>query len=79
MKIILALLTSLALMGPAAYAAENSEGPGKGVVKEVCMDKKGKDGKPVMGKDGKPVQECKKIKVRKKLEGTEIPEDKKKK
>lgn len=78
MKIILALLTSLALMGP-VYAADAQEGPGKGEIKTVCMDKKGKDGKPVMGKDGKAVQECKKIKVRKKLEGTEIPDDKKKK
>lgn len=78
MKIILALLTSLAFLTP-AYAADNKEGPGKGEMKEVCMDKKGKDGKPVMGKDGKPAQECKKIKVRKKLEGTEIPEEKKKK
>ena len=42
------------------------------VVKEVCHDKVGKDGKPVM-KDGKAVQECKKIKTHKKLEGTEIP------
>jgi hypothetical protein len=30
-----------------------------------------------MGKDGKPVQECKKIKVHKKLEGTEVPGQKK--
>jgi hypothetical protein len=28
-------------------------------------------------KDGKPVQECKKIKVHKKLEGTEVPPAKK--
>jgi len=47
------------------------------VVKEVCKDKMDKAGKPVM-KDGKAVQECKKIKVHKKYEGTEIPADKKK-
>jgi len=46
-------------------------------MKEVCHDKKDKAGKVVNGKDGKPVQECKKIKVHKKLEGTEIPEKKK--
>jgi|694.fasta_scaffold08523_21 hypothetical protein len=57
----------------------SNEGPGKGEVKKVCTDKKGKDGKPVLDKEKKPVQECKDIKVRKKLEGTEIPEDKKKK
>lgn len=66
---------ALALAFPAQAA---DEGPGKGEIKKVCTDKLGKDGKPVMGKDKKPVQECKEIKVRKKLEGTEIPPDKKK-
>ena len=42
-------------------------------VKKVCHDKVGKDGKPVTGKDGKVAQDCKKIKVHKKLEGTEVP------
>lgn len=45
-------------------------------VKEVCHDKVDKTGKIVNGKDGKPAQECKKIKVHKKLEGTKIPEKK---
>jgi hypothetical protein len=54
----------LALAGPAFAEAE---------IKEVCKDKLDKAGKVVNGKDGKPVQECKKIKVHKKLEGTEIP------
>jgi hypothetical protein len=62
---------------PAATTAAKDEGPGQGEMKEVCHDKTGKDGKPVIGKDGKPVQECKMIKVRKKLEGTEIPPAKK--
>ena len=44
--------------------------------KEVCVDKLGKDGKVLMGKDGKPQQECKKIKVHKKLDGTAIPDKK---
>ena len=48
-----------------------------GEVKEVCKDKVDKVGKPVTGKDGKVIQECKKIKVHKKLEGTEIPPAKK--
>lgn len=48
-----------------------------GEVKEVCHDKVGKDGKPVKKADGTVVQECKKIKVHKKLEGTEIPPAKK--
>ena len=58
----------LLLSGPAIAGGE---------MKEVCHDKVGKDGKPVVGKDGKVVQECKKIKVHKKLEGTEIPPAKK--
>jgi hypothetical protein len=44
--------------------------------KKVCIDKIGKDGKVVMGKDGKPTQECKEMKVHKKLEGTKVPEKK---
>ena len=67
MKLALALLTSLALVGT-AYAG--------GEMKEVCTDKKDKAGKVVNGKDGKPVQECKKIKVHKKVEGTKVPEKK---
>jgi len=43
-------------------------------IKEVCRDKVDKAGKPVMDKKtGKPVQDCKKIKIHKKLEGTEVP------
>ena len=45
-------------------------------VKEVCKDKVDAKGQVVKGKDGKPVQECKKIKVHKKLEGTPVPEKK---
>jgi len=75
MKLFLALITSLALIG-SAYAADDKEGPGKGEMKEVCTDKKDKAGKVINGKDGKPVQECKKIKVRKKVEGTSVPEKK---
>jgi hypothetical protein len=44
-----------------------------GEMKEVCHDKVDKAGKPVLDKAGKPKQDCKKIKVHKKLEGTEVP------
>jgi hypothetical protein len=45
--------------------------------KEVCHDRVGKDGKPVMDKKtGKATQDCKTIKVHKKLEGTAVPEKK---
>jgi len=67
MKLLLALVVSLALAGT-AYAG--------GEVKEVCKDKKDKAGKVINGKDGKPVQECKKIKVHKKVEGEKVPEKK---
>ena len=55
----------LLLSGPAIAGGET---------KEVCKDKMDKAGKPVVDKKtGKTAQECKKIKVHKKLEGTEIP------
>jgi len=65
MKYLNALMVSIALLGVCDLAYAEAE------VKEVCHDKVGKDGKPVMGKDGKAVQECKKIKVHKKLEETQ--------
>ncbi len=68
MKYIVALFLSLAVL-PNAYAG--------GEVKEVCKDKKDKNGKVIKDKNDKPVQECKKIKVHKKLEGTEVPDQKK--
>lgn len=66
-SLIIAALTSIALIGN-VYA--------EGEVKRKCVDKITSDGKPVKGKDGKPVQECKEIKVHKKLEGTKVPEKK---
>jgi len=62
MKKIIALLTIMA--ASTVFAAEE---------KQVCVDKTGKDGKPLIGKDGNPQKVCKTIKVHKKLEGTEIP------
>ena len=64
MKQLLAVLVLAFTLVSAAFAAEE---------KKVCVDKIGKDGKVVVGKDGKPQQECKTIKVHKKLEGTEVP------
>lgn len=69
MKLLLTLITTIALAGT-AYAG--------GEIKEVCKDKKDKAGNIVKDKDGKPVQSCKKIKVHKKLEGTKVPEPTKK-
>ena len=70
MKLILALMMSLGI-AVSAHAG--------GEMKEVCKDKLDKAGKVVKGKDGKPVQECKKIKVHKKVEGEKVPEPAKKK
>jgi hypothetical protein len=64
-KLLLPLLVSFTVAFSTAYAETQT--------KEVCHDKVSKDGKTVTGKDGKVVQDCKKIKVHKKLEGTEVP------
>jgi hypothetical protein len=64
-KLLLPLLVCLSVVSTTAHAEAE--------IKEVCHDKVGKDGKPITGKDGKVVQDCKKIKVHKKLEGTEVP------
>ena len=60
------LLVMLFLIGTIGVAYAGGE------MKEVCHDKVDKAGKPIM-KNGQPVQECKKIKVHKKLEGTDVP------
>ena len=49
----------------------------EGTVKEVCKDRKDKAGQVIVDKKTKkPAQECKKIRVHKKLEGTAVPEKK---
>ena len=55
-------IISLALATTFAFGAETEK---------VCIDKMTKDGKPVLDKAGKPQQECKQIKVHKKLEVTD--------
>ena len=64
MKKLLALLV-VGMIASTAFAEAE--------VKEVCHDKLDKKGQVVKGKDGKAVQDCKKIKVHKKLEGTVVP------
>lgn len=45
--------------------------------KTVCVDVKDKEGKPVKdSKTGKVKQNCKEVKVHKKLEGTAVPDKK---
>jgi hypothetical protein len=51
-----------------------------GEMKEVCTPKVDKAGKAVMDKKtGKQAEDCKKIKVHKKVEGEKVPEPAKKK
>lgn len=72
MKYLLALLIA-ASFSTVAVAAD--EAPS---TKKVCVDVKGKDGKPeVDKKTGKTKQSCKEVKVHKKHEGTAVPEKKK--
>jgi hypothetical protein len=53
--------------------------PSEPVYKTVCLDVQGRDGKPVIDpKTGKPKQNCTKVRVRQKFEGTKVPEPTKK-
>jgi hypothetical protein len=74
------LVAGLFAVSTVACAAETKEEPKKEPeVKLVCIDVQGKDGKPVMDKKtGKPKQNCTKVKVRQKFEGTKIEDAKKK-
>lgn len=67
MKKSLLIASLLTLFTVNSYAVET---------KQVCKDVVGKDGKPVKLKDGKVKQQCKTIKVHKKLEGTKVPDKK---
>lgn len=47
-----------------------------GETTKVCVDIKDKEGKPVKDAKGNTKQQCKEMKVHKKLEGTKVPEKK---
>jgi len=73
MKLVLALMM---IMGIAICLPVLASGE----VKEVCTPKVDKTGKPVNDKKtGKQAEDCKKIKVHKKVEGEKVPEPTKKK
>jgi hypothetical protein len=75
MKALLAAVFA-GMMATTAWAAEEKKEP---EVKTVCLDVQGKDGKPVIDpKTKKPKQNCTKVKVRKKFEGTKVEDAKKK-
>lgn len=78
MKSIIASLALAFVIAAPAYA-DKHEAKKEPEVKTVCLDVQGKDGKPVMDpKTGKPKQQCTKVKVREKFEGTKIEDAKKK-
>jgi hypothetical protein len=68
-NIFYSLLISLTLV-TGAYAGDEPKETTK-----VCVDVT-KNGKPVLDKAGKPQQQCKTMKVHKKLEGTKVPDKK---
>jgi hypothetical protein len=76
-KIINSIIIASALaVGSFAIAKEEEKKAPE--VKLVCIDAMTKDGKPIIDpKTNKPKQDCKKMKVHKKLEGTPVPEKKK--
>lgn len=76
MKFLTSLIAAGFLAVGTAYAAEEKKAP---EVKTVCVDIQGKDGKAVIDpKTNKPKQNCTKVKVRQKHEGTKIEDAKKK-
>ena len=72
MKNVIGNVVTVVFMGLCLIVLPQQSAQAAAEIKEVCKDKLDKAGKPVM-KAGKPVQECKKIKVHKKLEGTAVP------
>ncbi len=71
------ILTALLAFSAPVYADNHDKAAPE--TKEVCVDVQGKDGKPVIDpKTKKPKQQCTKVKVHKKFEGTKIEDAKKK-
>jgi len=66
-SLILAVIVSIASLN--AFAEPE--------VKRVCHDKVDAKGNVVKKADGSVVQDCKNVKIHKKLEGTDIPDKKK--
>lgn len=79
MKLIVAAIFAGLLSVSAAACAKDDTKPQEPQYKTVCLDVQGKDGKPVMDpKTNKPKQNCTKVRVREKFEGTKIEDAKKK-
>jgi hypothetical protein len=72
------LAYSLCILLGATFLAYNNPAFAEAETKKVCKEKTDKAGKPVLDKAGKPQEECKTIKVHKKLEATKVEDVKKK-
>lgn len=67
------LLISFALLFSISSAHATASKPAEPEKVKVCVDVKDKEGKPVKDAKGNVKQNCKEMKVHKKLEGTEVP------
>lgn len=68
------LLSTIVAISALGFVSEVSAAEGE--TKKVCVDVKDKDGKVVKDAKGNPKQNCKEMKVHKKLDGTPVPEKK---
>jgi hypothetical protein len=75
MKILSAIVFALSLSF-SAQAQDTKPAGNRGEKKEVCTDAKDKSGNVIKNKDGTVKQTCKTITVRKKYEGTKVPDKK---
>ena len=75
MKILSTVILTLG-MAFSAQAQDTKPAENKGEKKEVCTDAKDKAGNVIKNKDGSVKQSCKTITVRKKYEGTAVPDKK---
>jgi hypothetical protein len=75
MKLLSAIIMTLGLAF-SAHAQDAKPAANKGEKKEVCTDAKDKAGKVIKNKDGTVKKSCKTITVRKKYEGTKVPDKK---
>jgi len=76
MRLLKEIFWAMCLVASLSFLSWNNPAYAGGEEKKVCEDKKDKAGKVVKDKAGKVVQNCKTIKVHKKLEGTKVPDKK---
>jgi hypothetical protein len=76
MKLLKEIFWAMCVVASLSFLSWNNPAYAGGEEKKVCEDKKDKAGKVVKDKAGKVVQNCKTIKVHKKLEGTKVPDKK---